>query len=92
MKLYEQYKDLSLFELMLLFHLHSKEANLLQKADNRASEKVSELAQSYLELLDLRIQEGEQVWAEFKSAENIIKETLEAFIKTREKLITKDGI
>lgn len=89
MNLYEQYKNLSLFELMLLFHLHTKEAKLLS---HPSAENIQKLANSYLELIDIRIQREKEDWTQFGQPEEIVKQTLEAFIKTRENIITNGKV
>lgn len=83
-KLFEVYQKISLFELILFFHLHMKEAEALREIVPDKAKELEGIAMSYLELLDIRIQLGEKNIWNFSSVEDIIKEALERFVKTRQ--------
>lgn len=83
-KLFKAYQKVSLFELILFFHLHMKEAEALREVVPDKAKDLEHLALSYLELLDMRIQLGEKSIWNFATVEEVMKEALERFVKTRQ--------
>lgn len=76
------YKKFSAFELMMLFHLHKKEAEFFKEINHPKADKVEEIAKAYLEVLDILIQDGLNPEDIFK-VEQVSKEALKSFLLTR---------